>query len=342
MLQPVRIERDRVVVLDQRALPFKEIWVEVFDVQGVFNVIRDMVVRGAPAIGITAAGGIYLAALKWDKKKPLLEHLVNSGEFLKQARPTAVNLQWAVNRMIERAKRLIQDDADVVDGLFVEARAIHEEDIEMNKRMGMFGARLLPDKATVMTHCNAGALATGGYGTALGVLRAAKESGKDIRVVSCETRPYLQGARLTTWELLVDGFDVTLISDNMSGYMMSKGMIDAVIVGADRIAKNGDTANKIGTYTHAVLANRHGVPFYVAAPWSTVDLNTPEGSKIPIEERSEREVTHCGGNRIAPEGVKVFNPAFDVTPAGLITAIITDRGVFRPGKDGVDWDNPQK
>ncbi len=273
--------------------------------------IRDMTVRGAPAIGVAAAFGMALAGLQH-------ENLRAAAVELCAARPTAVNLAWAVDRMLR------------ANGTPAEAEAIFREDIEANHRIGRFGAELLGARATVLTHCNAGALATAGYGTALGVVRAAVEQGKQVAVFAGETRPYLQGARLTAWELQQDGIDVTLITDSMAGHFFQQGKFDAVLVGADRIAANGDTANKIGTYTIAVLALAHGVPFYVAAPISTVDIVTPTGAAIPIEERSAAEVVNIGGVRIAPDGIGVRHPAFDVTPARLISAIITDRGVLRP------------
>jgi len=254
---------------------------------------------------------------------------------IEAARPTAVNLAWAVDRMrsVFNASKAGEPDA-VREALVAESQKVLEEDIAMNRAIGRHGAELIPDGATVMTHCNAGALATGGYGTALGVMRGAKEAGKSIKVISCETRPYLQGARLTSWELVRDGFDVTLITDNAAGHLMSRGLIDCVVVGSDRTAANGDVANKIGTYTHAVLAHRHNIPFYVAIPTSTLDLDCPDGSHIPIEQRPEEEVLGFGGVRVAAEGVHVRNPAFDVTPWQLVTAIITENGVHRPGPDG--------
>ena len=270
-----------------------------------------MVVRGAPAIGVAAAYGMAMA-------KTAGQDLQEAATVLKASRPTAVNLAWAVDRMLRAG------------GEVAEAERIHAEDVEANMRMGRHGAELLGAKATVLTHCNAGALATAGYGTALGVIRAAIEGGKRVAVFADETRPYLQGARLTAWELQRDGIDVTLITDNMSGHFFQQGTFDAVIVGADRIAANGDAANKIGTYTVAVLANAHGVPFYVAAPVSTIDPACPNGTQIPIEERSANEVVDIQGTRVAPEGIHVRHPAFDVTPARLITAIITERGVMRP------------
>ena len=276
--------------------------------------IRDMVVRGAPAIGVAAAFGLVLAKLRRDD-------IAVAAKELRDARPTAVNLAWAIDRML----RAHCDAA--------EAEKIFREDVEANRRIGRFGSDLLGAQATVLTHCNAGALATAGYGTALGVIRAAIEQGKKVAVFADETRPYLQGARLTAWELAQDGIDVTLITDNMAGHFFQQAKFDAVIVGADRIAANGDTANKIGTYTVAVLANAHGVPFYVAAPISTVDIATPDGAAIPIEERSAREVVEIAGTPIAPKGIAVRHPAFDVTPARLISAIITDRGVLRAPYD---------
>lgn len=314
-VEPIRWQDNKLQLLDQRKLPREVVWVTCSDAGEVARAIRDMVVRGAPAIGVAAAFGIALAALRGDDLRAAAAEL-------RSARPTAVNLAWAVDRMLCSGRL---QPADLV----AEAQKIFAEDVEANRRIGRFGAELLGPSTTVLTHCNAGALATAGYGTALGVIRAAAEGGKRIAVFADETRPYLQGARLTAWELQQDGIDVTLITDNMSGYFFQQGKFDAVIVGADRIAANGDAANKIGTYTLAVLAKAHGVPFYVAAPISTIDIATPDGAAIPIEERSAAEVTSIGGVSIAPEGVAVRHPAFDVTPAALITAIITDRGVLR-------------
>ena len=319
-------------MLDQRLLPTEEIWIDYTDYREVAEAIRSMVVRGAPAIGVAAAFGAAFGAR--DIEASDFESFY--GEFeqvcslLAATRPTAVNLFWALDRMkaVARSNRTTSL-AELKGILLGEACRVADEDIEINRSLGRHGAKLIPDGARVLTHCNAGALATGGYGTALGVIRAAVESGKKISVIADETRPWLQGARLTTWELMQDNIPVTLISDNMAGHLMSKGEIDCVIVGADRIAANGDTANKIGTYTVAVLAKEHNLPFYVAAPTSTIDLEMEDGSGIPIEERDRSEVTHCGGHRIAPEGVAVRNPAFDVTPARLITAIITENGIAR-------------
>jgi methylthioribose-1-phosphate isomerase len=300
-------------LLDQRLLPREEKWVPCHTAPEVAEAIKTMIVRGAPAIGVSAAYGMALAAKRGDD-------LAVAADELKRARPTAVNLAWAVDRM------LANRDGD----LTAEAEAINREDVASCMAIGRHGAELLGQSATVLTHCNAGALATAGYGTALGVIRAAIEGGKRIAVFADETRPYLQGARLTAWELQQDNIDVTLITDSMAGHFFSEGAFDAVIVGADRIAANGDTANKIGTYTVAVLANAHNVPFYVAAPLSTIDPNCPSGKEIPIEERSAQEVVDIAGSRMAPEGIKVRHPAFDVTPARLITAIITERGVLKP------------
>jgi methylthioribose-1-phosphate isomerase len=308
---PLRWDGHSLFLLDQRLLPREEVWIECRDAAEVANAIRTMVVRGAPAIGVSAAFGLAMTAQRG-------EDLQAAGALLRGARPTAVNLAWAVDRML-------RTEGDLTE----EAKRIFAEDLEANRQMGKHGAQLLGDKVTVLTHCNAGALATAGYGTALGVIRAAVESGKRVAVFADETRPYLQGARLTAWELQRDGIDVTLITDGMSGHFFQLGTFDAVIVGADRIAANGDAANKIGTYTVAVLANAHGIPFYVAAPVSTIDPNCPSGAEIPIEERSAQEVVEIHGMRVAPEGIQVRHPAFDVTPARLITAIITERGVLR-------------
>jgi methylthioribose-1-phosphate isomerase len=309
-VEPIRWRGDALELLDQRLLPRTIQYVACRTAHEVANAIRDMVVRGAPAIGVTAAFGLALAAQRGDD-------LDSAAAELRASRPTAINLGWAIDRML-----LAPDFTAEAERMFV-------EDVEANRRIGKYGAELLGQTSTVLTHCNAGALATAGYGTALGVIRAAVEGGKRVAVFADETRPYLQGARLTAWELQQDGIDVTLITDNMAGHFFQQGKFDAVIVGADRIAANGDTANKIGTYTVAVLANAHGVPFYIAAPVSTIDPRCAEGSAIPIEERSASEVTRIGGVEIAPEGISVRHPAFDVTPARLITAIITDRGVLR-------------
>src|SRR5213593_4111652 len=303
-VEPIRWRGDALELLDQRRLPHEMVYVTCRTSHEVASAIAGMIVRGAPAIGVAAAFGMALAKKRGDD-------LAFAAMELRGARPTAVNLAWAVDRMLR------------AEGKASEAEAIFEEDLEANHRIGRFGAELLGASATVLTHCNAGALATAGYGTALGVVRAAIESGKRVAVFADETRPYLQGARLTAWELQQDGIDVTLITDNMSGHFFQQGTFAAVIVGADRIAANGDTANKIGTYSLAVLAQAHGLPFYVAAPFSTIDPSLPDGRAIPIEERDAREVQELGGQRLVPEGTPARNPAFDVTPAGLITAIIT-------------------
>ena len=299
---PIRWKGDRLELLDQRLLPDQTVYVTCRTAEDVAAAIRDMVVRGAPAIGCAAAFGVALS-----NGSP------QSFEVLAKSRPTAVNLFWALDRM-KKAK-----------DLKAEAEAIFNQDLAANRAMGKLGAELIPNKARVMTHCNAGALATAGYGTALGVIRSAKD--KKISVIANETRPYLQGARLTAYEMVQEGIPVTLITDSMAGHLMSKGEVDVIVVGADRIAANGDTANKIGTYALAVLAKRHGIPFYVAAPLSTFDPKIPDGSHITIEERPGSEVTGYRDRRWAPEGVSVRNPAFDVTPAELITGIITERGV---------------
>ncbi|QTA37127.1 S-methyl-5-thioribose-1-phosphate isomerase [Thermosipho ferrireducens] len=324
---------ESLILIDQRKIPLEETYIECTNYKEVATAIKEMVVRGAPAIGATAAFGFVLGAREYINTSSsfeiFLEKMNEVKETLANTRPTAVNLFWALNRMEKTLKNYGYFEK-ILEVLENEAINIANEDITANKQMGAYGASLLKDGDTVLTHCNAGALATVDYGTALGVIRAAVEQGKKIKVFADETRPYLQGARLTAWELMKDGIEVTLISDNMAGWAMKLGKINAVIVGADRIAANGDVANKIGTYMVAVLAKRHGIPFYVAAPTSTIDLNTPTGKDIPIEERNHKEVTHCGGKRIAPENVNVFNPAFDVTDAELVTAIITEKGIVYP------------
>ena len=341
---PLRWFGDRLELIDQRLLPRRIDWIPFGDAASVASAITTMVVRGAPAIGVAAAYGLALEArLAAARKLALPETMERAAELLRRSRPTAVNLAWAVDRMMRvLASCAALEPAAIAARLDEEACAIHAEDIAGNLRMGAFGAELLPDEATILTHCNAGALATGGYGTALGVIRAAHEHGKKIAVFADETRPYLQGSRLTAWELQQNGIDVTVITDSMAGHFFAKGTFDAVIVGADRIAANGDAANKIGTYTVAVLAHAHCVPFYVAAPVSTIDAQCPDGDGIPIEERSAAEVVETRGIgpdgepasvMTAPEGVRVRHPAFDVTPARLITAIVTERGVLRPPYD---------
>jgi len=318
----------KVVMIDQTKLPTEEIYLEFDTYEEVAQAIRDMIIRGAPAIGIAAAMGIALGAknIKTDDKTVFLSEVNKISEVIAETRPTAVNLFWAVDRMLNKAKSLGGDVEHLKQGLIAEAQQVLKEDVRICRTMGKNGAELIPDGSVVLTHCNAGALATGGYGTALGVIRAAREAGKDIKVIATETRPFLQGARLTAWELDKDGIPVSLITDNMVGHIMSRNMIDAVVVGADRVASNGDVANKIGTYSISVLAKQHGIPFYVAAPISTIDYDCPDGTQIPIEERNRVEVTHILGNRIAPE-VNVYNPAFDVTPNENVASIITEKAV---------------
>jgi methylthioribose-1-phosphate isomerase len=331
-IKPIEYHDGRIRMIDQRLLPTCEQWLEYDDYRAVAEAIQTMVVRGAPAIGVAAAYGAAFGArdIQAADFDGFFAELEQVCALLGATRPTAVNLFWALDRIKARARQLTDQPLDVIKtALLDEARVIADEDIALNRAMGRHGAALIPDGARVLTHCNAGALATGGYGTALGVIRAAVESGKQLSVLADETRPFLQGARLTAWELHRDNIPVTLICDNMAGALMRQGAIDCVIVGADRIAANGDVANKIGTYSVAVLAREHGLPFYVAAPLSTIDLNIPDGDHIPIEERDTREVTHCGETRLAPEGIAVRNPAFDVTPARLVTAIITERGVVQ-------------
>jgi methylthioribose-1-phosphate isomerase len=318
----------RVVMLDQRLLPTREVYRVYSDHREVARAIKDMVIRGAPAIGVAAAMGLALGArgLRGDPARDF-ERLCKT---FAATRPTAVNLFWAIQRMRRVFTRNQHRSVDTLRTLLErEALAIHDEDVATNRALGRHGAELLENGMTVLTHCNAGALATAGYGTALGIIRAAVEAGKRIQVIACETRPFLQGARLTAWELKKDRIPVTLITDNMAAHFMQRGRIGCVIVGTDRTAANGDVANKIGTYGHAVLAHRHSIPFYVAAPVSSIDLECPTGDHIPIEERAAREVTHVFDRQIAPSGIRVANPAFDVTPSELITAIVTERGVAR-------------
>jgi methylthioribose-1-phosphate isomerase len=326
---------EQVILMDQRELPVREVYLRYDTAAGVAQGIRDMVVRGAPAIGIAAAYGMALAAraARHLGAEGYLAAMREAGAVLDASRPTAVNLAWGVRRMLALAERHAGEGGERrAAEAAEEGRAIHREDVASCKAMGRAGAKRMPDEGVVLTHCNAGALATGGYGTALGVIRAAIESGKRIRVLADETRPYLQGARLTAWELHRDGIPVEVITDNMAAHFMKKGEIKAVVVGADRIARNGDVANKIGTYGVACLAKAHGVPFYVAAPWSTVDLATPHGDAIVIEERSREEVARVGDRVLVPEGVHARHPAFDVTPAALVTAIFTERGEVAPGE----------
>jgi methylthioribose-1-phosphate isomerase len=335
MIIPVQWSDEGVKMLDQRLLPTEEKWLTLRSYTDVADGIRDMVVRGAPAIGVSAAYGIALGMKNFvgtnvDDFEDELEYI---SEVMGKTRPTAVNLFWAIDRMrrtFQKAKSEGKSISEIKQILIEDAKAIHDEDIESQRLIAQFGGELIENDSTVLTHCNAGALATGGvWGTALGVVRGAKNQGKNVSVIADETRPYLQGARLTAWELLKDDIPVTLITDNMSGHLMKKGRVQAVVVGSDRIAANGDVANKIGTYMVAVLARQHGIPFYVAAPLSTVDLNCPTGDLIPIEERDIKEITHVKDIQLAPEGISVNNYAFDVTPNELVTAIITEKGVAR-------------
>jgi methylthioribose-1-phosphate isomerase len=338
MLPTIAWEGDVVRMVDQRKLPAKEIYVECRTPNDVARAIKSMVIRGAPAIGVAAAMGLALGlrGSQATGTRQLAVEFLKNCDAMAATRPTAVNLFWAIDRMRRVFSEQVNGGASVDDikvRLEVEARAIHDEDVASCRALGAHGAALVPDSASILTHCNAGALATAGYGTALGVVRAAAQQGKTVRVLADETRPFLQGARLTAWELVRDGIDTTVITDNMAGTLMRQGTVDLVVVGADRIAANGDTANKVGTYTVAVLAREHGIPFYVAAPLSTIDLDTADGSAIPIEERPATEVARVGGAQLTPDGAKIRNPAFDVTPHKYITAIITERGVCRPPYD---------
>jgi methylthioribose-1-phosphate isomerase len=332
MIKTLEWTDDGVRFIDQTKLPTEEVYVTCKDYEEVATAIRDMIVRGAPAIGVAAAMGIALGLrdAEGDHVSELRRNFDQICDSMGETRPTAVNLFWAIRRMQDRFEQVNElPVAQIKQAMITEAQRMYVEDIAANEAMGQHGAVLLPSSGGVLTHCNAGALATCGYGTALGVIRAAVESGKKIHVYADETRPFLQGSRLTAWELMKDNIPTTVISDNMAGAMMRQGKIGAVIVGADRIAANGDVANKSGTYTVAVLAKEHGIPMYVAAPWSTVDMETPDGSKIPIEQRSSREVTHIAGKQMTPNGVKIENPAFDVTPNQYVTAIITERGLAK-------------
>lgn len=328
-VRTVEWKNGRVVMLDQRLLPNREVYRIYKDPKDVIEAIRDLVVRGAPAIGVATAMGLALGAGKLPEDRFAREFDKLCRRFA-AARPTAVNLFWAVERMRRVVRESKGRSVDTIRTLLeAEAIAIYREDLEANRRLSEFGAEMLPSSGTVLTHCNAGGLATAGIGTALGVILAARDAGKKLSVFADETRPVLQGARLTAWELKRARVPVTVITDNMAGHFMQQGKIDAVVVGTDRTAANGDVANKIGTYTVAVLAARHGIPFYVAAPTSSIDLSCPDGSKIPIEERAAEEVSHFHGKPGIPRGVKVANPAFDVTPSKLVTAIITENGVAR-------------
>ena len=335
MLPSIEWNDGTVVMIDQRKLPAKEVYVRCKTPRQVAKAIKTMVIRGAPAIGVAAAMGLALGVhrSKATGTQELAAEFYKVCDLLAETRPTAVNLFWAIDRMkgvFSEAARAGSAPEELKALMLAEARQVESEDVESCRTLGSYGSEVVPDGGHVLTHCNAGALATGGYGTALGVIRAAVAHGKRVGVFADETRPFLQGARLTAWELCRDGIETTVITDSMAGPLMREGRVDVVVVGADRIAANGDVANKIGTYTVAVLAKTHGVPFYVAAPVSTVDLATADGTDIPIEERDEREVTHVGSTRMAPAGAGIWNPAFDVTPYGLIAGIITDQGICRP------------
>src|SRR3954468_18586177 len=336
MIKTVEWTDEGVRMIDQRLLPNEEKYLMLRSCEEVAEAIKAMVVRGAPAIGISAAMGIALGTMQsvGTSVADLEQDFDYFCDITGATRPTAVNLFWAIERMRERFRRAKAEGSDAEEikrQLIEEAKKIFDDDIESNRALGRFGGELIADNSTVLTHCNAGALATAGdYGTALGVVRGARDAGKKIAVIADETRPFLQGSRLTAWELAKDDIPVTVITDNMAGHVMKSGKVDAVVVGADRIAANGDTANKIGTYMVAVLAREHGVPFYVAAPLTTLDLSLASGDEIPIEERDSKEVTHIREHQLAPDGVAVHNPAFDVSPNELITAIITDAGVARP------------
>jgi methylthioribose-1-phosphate isomerase len=332
MIQTLEWTPQGVVFIDQTKLPTEEVYVTCTTHQQVADVIRNMVVRGAPAIGVAAAMGIALGVnnSRAEDAGGLKKDFDEICEAIRDTRPTAVNLFWAIRRMQKKFETLRSlPIPQIQQALTEESQRMHAEDIAANQAMGRHGATLMPSTGGVLTHCNAGALATAGYGTALGVIRAAIEAGKKIHVYADETRPFLQGSRLTAWELMKDGIPTTVISDNMAGVMMQQGRIGAIVVGADRIAANGDVANKVGTYTVAILAKEHGIPFYVAAPISTVDMETSDGSKIPIEQRNKKEVTHIAGKQMVPDGVGIENPAFDVTPAKYVAAIITERGIAR-------------
>lgn len=335
MIKTIEWTDEGIRMLDQRLLPSEEKYLMLRSYEEVAEAIKKMVVRGAPAIGVSAAMGLALGASQsvGTSVADLEDDFDYMCQVMSETRPTAVNLFWAIERMREAfflAKASTQEPEKIKKSLAAEAQNIFREDIEANRALGRFGAELLSDGDTVLTHCNAGALATAGdYGTALGVIRGAIDAGKRIAVIADETRPYLQGLRLTAWELAKDNIPVTVITDNMAGHVMKSGQVNAVVVGADRIAANGDTANKIGTYMVAVLARKHNIPFYVAAPISTFDLSLKSGEEIPIEERDRKEVTHLKEHQLAPDGVGVRNPAFDVTPNDLINAIITDKGVAR-------------
>ncbi len=341
MVLAIEWKGDSLLLLDQRVLPEKVEYVKCSSLEDVSAAIRDMVVRGAPAIGIAAAYGIALGVAKLATTEiPGLDEqcMAEAAQLLVSTRPTAVNLRWAVDRVLKTIAPMFGRESveAVFEAALLEAQLIEQEDIAINRAIGAHGAELIKPRTRILTHCNAGALATGGYGTALGVVRKAWQEGKLDKVYADETRPFLQGSRLTAWELLQDGIDVTVLADSAAGYLMSLGQVDFIVVGADRIARNGDVANKIGTYTLACLAQKHDIPFYVAAPFSTFDLAIPGGSSIPVELRHESEVLCFMGRTLAPKGAKGFNPAFDITPASLIHGIITERGVVsKPTEAGI-------
>ena len=335
MLPTIAWDGDDIVMIDQRKLPGREIYVRCRTGNEVAKAISTMVIRGAPAIGVAAAMGLALGARRSTATgtKQFAVDFQRLADTLAATRPTAVNLFWAIERMKQSLASGVQAGEGVVElvaRLRHEADRIHDDDLESCRAIGRHGATLVPDDAHILTHCNAGALATAGYGTALGVVRGAVDAGKRVAVYADETRPFLQGARLTAWELVKDGIPTTVITDNMAAAIMARERVDLVVVGADRIAANGDAANKIGTYGLAIAAHAHGIPFYVAAPWSTIDLATPTGAGIPIEERNAKEVTHMAGTQVTPAGARVRNPSFDVTPHRYITAIVTERGILRP------------
>ncbi|RLB86078.1 MAG: S-methyl-5-thioribose-1-phosphate isomerase [Deltaproteobacteria bacterium] len=333
MVPTIKWHNSEVWILDQRELPSKVKWHVCKGCYNVIRAIRRMVIRGAPAIGIAAAMGLALGAnkIRATSYGSFRRQFLRLAERMSGARPTAVNLRWAVERM-QNIVDSMRDSSidDIKEALRKESEKILEDDIECNKRIGRYGQRLVPKGATILTHCNAGALATGGYGTALGVIRAAHEKGKNVKVIADETRPWLQGLRLTSFELMEDGIPVTVIADNAAGFLMKKGIIDLVITGADRIASNGDVANKIGTYQVAVLARENKIPFYVAAPLSTIDMKLVRGEEIPVEERRPEEIYKIGRRMLGPNGVKAMNPAFDITPAKYVSAIITEKGIVKP------------
>ncbi len=334
-IRPIQWSGDHVKLIDQTVIPYEYKTVDIKTWKEMAEAIRDMIVRGAPAIGVSGAFGVALGAREFldsKNREEFLQRLELMAQYLKSTRPTAVNLMWAVDKQVNLAKSVDGSISEIARQLEENALKMLEDDIEINKRIGEHGAEIIPQGATVLTHCNAGALATAGYGTALGVIRSAYAGDNSIKVFADETRPRQQGARLTAWELVNDGIPTTLITDGMCGYFMKRGMIDVVVVGGDRIALNGDTANKIGTYTVALAANAHHIPFYVAAPYSSIDTSIETGENIPIEERSHEEVTHINGKSVCPEGINIINPAFDVTPAEYITGIITETGIYIPSE----------